>query len=392
MAKLKAVKYNYSGIKFTIKTRPESGKLYIDFYFEGKRIRRSTDILASKEGIIEVKRTLIPDIPASLLDNVVPPYEEKEWTLDELAQEYFVLQAPTIRKHTLKRNKAHYQNHVFPYFGTRLIDTIKPIELERWQNDLLQRYKPATVQKFRSILFSILEKAVDNEIIGKNPLKRVMAPKLMKNRLDDEERKVNPFTEEEMRRILAYANPYKRNNYMRNIILLMYASGMRPGEIVALCWSDIDFERKTIRVTKIRIRNEDGATKTKASNRCIDMLPLAEKALRDQYENTKGYEHVFISSRKQPFYSHDVIGVNFKRILNAAGVKARVLYNLRHTFASQLIAKGADIVWVSKMLGNEDVSITLQIYTKFIEEDDEIRLKKIEKMGTVLGTLEDESL
>ena len=109
------------------------------------------------------------------------------------------------------------------------------------------------------------------------------------------------------------------------------------------------------------------------------------KALRDQYENTKGYEHVFISSRKQPFYSHDVIGVNFKRILNAAGVKARVLYNLRHTFASQLIAKGADIVWVSKMLGHEDVSITLQIYTKFIEEDDEIRLKKIEKMGTVFS-------
>ena len=58
---------------------------------------------------------------------------------------------------------------------------------------------------------------------------------------------------------------------------------------------------------------------------------------------------------------------------------------IRHTFASQLIAKGADIVWVSKMLGHEDVSITLQIYTKFIEEDDEIRLKKIEKMGTVFS-------
>jgi len=80
--------------------------------------------------------------------------------------------------------------------------------------------------------------------------------------------------------------------------------------------------------------------------------------------------------------------------------KVSLLYNLRHTFASQLIAKGADIVWVSKMLGHEDVSITLQIYTKFIEEDDEIRLKKIEKNGhsfliesaSTRGTLEDESL
>ncbi|WP_084722018.1 tyrosine-type recombinase/integrase [Sulfurovum lithotrophicum] len=73
-------------------------------------------------------------------------------------------------------------------------------------------------------------------------------------------------------------------------------------------------------------------------------------------------------------------------------MKARVLYNLRHTFASQLISKGADIVYVSKMLGHKDVSITLKIYTKFIEEDDEIRFKKIEKMGTILGTVDRQHL
>jgi integrase len=68
------------------------------------------------------------------------------------------------------------------------------------------------------------------------------------------------------------------------------------------------------------------------------------------------------------------------------------VYNIRHTFASQLISKGADIVRVSKILGHKNVSITLKIYTKFIEENDEVRLKKIEKMGTVMGTLDNESL
>ena len=388
MAKIKSVKYYYSGIKFTIKTRPNSHKLYIDFYFEGKRVRRSTDVIASKEGVLEVKRVLIPDIAASLLDKVVPPYEEKEWILDDLAKEYFVLQAVKIRKHTLERNKAHYRNHVFPYFGGRLIETLKPIELERWQNDLLQKYKPHTVQKFRSILYSILSKAVDNEIIRSNPLDRVEAPKLMKN-LQHNEGKVEPFTEDELRLILEHSNIYNRNSYMKNIIKLMYATGMRPGEIIALRWSDIDFERKIISITKTRQRNEEGATKTQSSNRCIDMLPLAEEALKEQYKNTKELEYVFVNLRGQPFYSHDVIGVNFKRVLKNAGVKARVLYNLRHTFASQLISKGADIVWVSKMLGHKDVSITLQIYTKFIQESDDIRLKKIKKIGTLLGTLDE---
>jgi len=69
-----------------------------------------------------------------------------------------------------------------------------------------------------------------------------------------------------------------------------------------------------------------------------------------------------------------------RKILKQSGVKARPLYNLRHTFASQMISKGADITWVSKMLGHKDVSITLKIYTKFIQEDDETRLKKIAQM------------
>ena len=68
-------------------------------------------------------------------------------------------------------------------------------------------------------------------------------------------------------------------------------------------------------------------------------------------------------------------------------IEQRSLYNLRHTFASQLISNGADIVWVSKMLGHKDVSITLKVYTKYIKENEEIRFKKIEKMGTILGTI-----
>lgn len=78
--------------------------------------------------------------------------------------------------------------------------------------------------------------------------------------------------------------------------------------------------------------------------------------------------------------------MNFKRILEKSGVKARVLYNLRHTFASILISKGADITWVSKTLGHKDISITLKIYTKPFNEDDDIRFKNIEVLGTIMGT------
>jgi integrase len=385
MAKKKrSIKYNYSGIKFTIRQRYDSW--YLDFYFDGKRIRRDTNIPASKDGLIEVKRVLLPEIAASLLDNVTPPFEDKEWLLDELAEEYWALQRSKIREHTLERNKAHYKNHVSPYFGSRLVDSLMPLELERWQNDLLQRYKSSTVQKFRSILYSLLDKAIDNDIIQKNPLDKVTAPKVMFNQKENEDERADPFTETEMQTILDNSNMYNRNYYMRNLILLMFGSGLRPGEVVALKWTDICFERKTISITRTRQRGKNGPPKTKASIRVVDMLPLAEEALRDQYEHTKNYEYVFISSKKEPFYSHDVVGVNFQRILKEAGIKVRVLYNLRHTYASHMISNGIDIVYVSKQLGHEDPSITLQIYTRFIKEDDEKRLKKIEEIGTKMVT------
>ena len=66
-------------------------------------------------------------------------------------------------------------------------------------------------------------------------------------------------------------------------------------------------------------------------------------------------------------------------------MKERPLYNLRHTFTSQMISQGTDIVWVSNILGYKNVSITLSTYTKFIKEDDEVRIRNIEKMGTIMA-------
>lgn len=117
------------------------------------------------------------------------------------------------------------------------------------------------------------------------------------------------------------------------------------------------------------------------------MLPMAYTALKEQKTLVSNNIFVFVNKFGKKFYSHDVINLNYKRVLSANNIKARKLYNLRHTFASQLISNGADIVWVSKMMGHQDVSITLKTYTKYIVENDDIRFKKIEQMGTILGTV-----
>lgn len=117
------------------------------------------------------------------------------------------------------------------------------------------------------------------------------------------------------------------------------------------------------------------------------LLPQTLEVLQNQQKFTGDKEYLFYTRSGKRYFSHDTLAASFKRLLTRNKIKERVLYNLRHTFASQMISRGADIVWVSNMLGHKNVSITLSTYTKFIKEDDEIRFKKIEKMDTIMDTM-----
>ncbi|WP_082744864.1 tyrosine-type recombinase/integrase [Aliarcobacter cryaerophilus] len=121
----------------------------------------------------------------------------------------------------------------------------------------------------------------------------------------------------------------------------------------------------------------------------MDILSQTLEVLQSQQKLTGDKEYLFYTRSVKRYFSHDNLAASFKRLLARNKIKERVLYNLRHTFASQIISQGVDIVWVSKTLGHKDVSITLSTYTKFIKEDDEVRIRNIEKMGTIMGTFSD---
>lgn len=389
MAKFKSIKYVYADIKFTIKE--QFGYLYLDFYLpDGNRSRGSTKLKASDENLKILKKTIIPDIILGLGKAIPKIDEPKEWSLDDFAKEFFELQTTKIRPHTLHNNILHYNKQISPYFGCKLITTITPLELEKWQNKLLSSYKHLTVQRYRSILYSIFEKAFINDIISRNPLEKVTAPKMLTNATEKEESQ-DPFTQNEINAIMSHAT-----GYMANFIKIMLSTGMRPGEIVALKWTDIDFSRKIISVNKTRLRSPrskavvEGPVKTSAGKRSIDLFPATEKAFLEQKKLTGWQKYIFLNPSNRPFYNHDVIGVNFRNILKRSSIKERVLYNLRHTFASQLISNGADIVYVSKTLGHKDVSITLKIYTKFIKEEDAVRLEKMKKIDKFMVKFEND--
>src|SRR5574344_450963 len=194
-------------------------------------------------------------------------------------------------------------------------------------------------------------------------------------KLNDENEEINPFNKDEIIKIL---NSTTGNLYY--FIVIMVYTGMRPGEIISLTWNDIDFEKKRIAVDKTTVNGKVGDVKTESSVRYVDIIPVLEDELKNLYKETGNNKYLLLSSFNKPFYSHDIIAKRFKELLMDINIKERKLYNLRHTFASMMISQGQNILWVSRMLGHKDISITLKVYTKFIKENDDDRLNNLSKI------------
>ena len=117
---------------------------------------------------------------------------------------------------------------------------------------------------------------------------------------------VEPFSKSEIDCLIS-----NTDGYMKNFIQFMYSTGIRPGEIISLTWKDINYDKKQISVYKTMVGGKLGDTKTYSSNRKVDMLPVAQKALESQYKLTKDSQFIFMTRFNKPFYSHDIINTNF---------------------------------------------------------------------------------
>jgi integrase len=182
-------------------------------------------------------------------------------------------------------------------------------------------------------------------------------------------REIEVFSPSELLRLVeaATVHPSSKNT---GILLALY-TGVRIGELCALQWKDINFERSSLFVSKtvqrIYAKTVDGDTvakivisspKTRSSLREIPLasalLPILQE-FRDHdecYLTTKGL--MFLEPRSYRSY--------YGRFLKRAGIAHSSFHKLRHTFATQLIECGADVKTVSELLGHASVNTTLNLY------------------------------
>ena len=336
--------------------------IWLDFYDKnGKRQRKSLKLENSKDNWEKAEL-----IRANLLlqkknGEII---EKQKPTLDEYAKKSFDMHRGNRSKTTQYGYEVAYYKRISSELGHRKIDTIKPSDVKLLQSGLIELgLSPRRVKNIRGVLNGILNDALTDELIEKNP---VSSTKVVK--LDDPE--IFPFTMSEISMILDNSE-----GQFRNFFALGFLTGMRSGEMIGLKWNDIDFFKSEISIVRTRSMGTERKPKTKSSIRTLDILESLKAFLIHQYELTGKYDsYVFLNSNNEPFYDIKRIRDNaWKKTLEKCKLEYRPIYQTRHTFATMMLENGEDILWVSHTMGHKNSSITLEVYARYIKSKDKHR-------------------
>ena len=317
------------------------------------------------------------------------------WITDRWAPEH----AATLEQSTRERYANAYAVHIAPWLDDVPLGEITVARLRAWQSARVKAgVSPGTIHKCRTLLSSVLRHAAESEAIAANPLSLVRAPK---NGQRDAVRPLAPATVERIRAALvdppsreivavsrhgqaggevevrrrryelpAPGTPQTRQRDALIVSLLAYA-GLRPGELRALRWSDV--AENTINVQ--RGANPDGsikATKT-GQRRSVRLLVAVAQDLRE-YRLAIGRPTerslILQTDEGQAWSKTDWQMWRVDRgapACRAVGLEVPRPYDLRHSFASLLLAEGRQPLYVARQLGHS-LAVLLTTYAHLIDE------------------------
>lgn len=172
------------------------------------------------------------------------------------------------------------------------------------------------------------------------------------------------------------------DNTKLGIMLSLYA-GLRIGEVCALKWNDVDFEKSIIHisstVSRIKDRNEKSkliidTPKTKSSDRFIPVPRFLMGYLERFYDKRKSE---FVISNNDKFVNPRLLEYHFHKALKEANINQTNFHALRHTFATKCIEVGMDVKSLSEILGHANSAITLKIYVHSSMEQKRLQMEKL---------------
>ena len=269
--------------------------------------------------------------------------------------------------------KLYVEKHIVPAIGHMQLEGVRPVHIETLYAEK-ERLSSSALNYIRITLNGIFESAKENRLCNTNPAEKVRPPK-------KDAKLPTAFSEDEVTDLILYAMDHKYGAY----VLIPLYTGLRIGEICALTWPDIDFDSATITVNKTVAATEEKGKKYEVKQTTktgkARAVVLTKTGLGTFRSIPKTGLYVF-TGRGSGFCTPDIFRRRYDKVFDdliASGVNVRKLspHKCRHTYASFLLAGGANIRAVQDQLGHSRITTT-EIYTHV---DIESRKDNVSKLG-----------
>lgn len=355
--------------------RRNDGTLEKRFTVEGQRY----SIYGGSVKDLEAKETEIREaISAGLYT------QNRNITLDDFFSYWIEQKKNTTKLNTVLTYKTHYEKHLKKPLGAVKIKDIELRQIKELQIDLIKKLSPTMVNNVIRTLKIILNEAVKENIILKNPASNTKGVSVTRKATETYHR---ALTREEQ---AAFTEELK-GDYYYYYLSLMLLTGMRAGEVGALTWNDIDLKDNVITVNKTITRDDNGVSiigespKTKAGRRSIKINENIKKLLTEYRRTFEilpfNTTQVFTNTRGG-LVSIQSLNRSITATLQRLEAKGKHIerftsHALRDTFATRFIEDGGSPQVLKVIMGHESFQMTMDLYSHVTPEKMEEEMNKI---------------
>ena len=277
-----------------------------------------------------------------------------------------------LRENSMRSKQYIINLKILPCFGNLQISEIKPANIRKWQNELLtheNNYSQTYLRTVNNQLTAIFNYAVRYYDLKSNPCSK--AGSMGRNKADE----MQFWTRQEFEKFIDSVMD-KRISYIAFMVL--YYSGCRIGELMALTAKDIDFDKKTISISKSyqRLAGRDVITepKTIKSKRVISIPNFLVVDLQDYIGSLYGFKE---EDRIFPV-TKGYLTSEMKRGVKGSGVKKIRLHDIRHSHVALLVSLNFSLLEIGKRLGHSRIESTM-VYAHLYPELQEKLADKLEE-------------
>lgn len=259
-----------------------------------------------------------------------------------------------------------------PFFGDMRPASVRPSVIREWVG--LQTSGLKTIANVLLPLRAVFDELVEDEIVAGNPLRAIKLAKMVPPARRTSQYAADPFTWAELTAALLALAPGDRAPF-----LFWAHTGVRSGELIGLRWKRVDLAAGTVSIQETTTIGKDKERpKTRAGVRTFALTPAAHQALMkamlappcgDDDGDDGTEDRVFQrATSRMPGYAwgYNTLNAVWKAACVKAGVRYRNTYQLRHTFASQLLMDGRPALEVASLLGHKNTEMVTRVYGKWM--------------------------